>query len=186
MKQKFCQLTYCVALMLSACTVAPSDTQMAENGNTIIRYKENADAVAQYNLARMYYDEGDFVQARWYRLAGDQGDLEALYNLGLMYYEGQGVGMNYPMANRLFRDVAEKARFDNGKRAVRALDMLGNSYSKGEGVDRDYVEAYKWYLLAEAQGHADAPSQMQALELFMTANQIADARRRALAFAGGN
>jgi TPR repeat protein len=90
------------------------------------------------------------------------------------------------MANRLFLEVAEKARFDEGRRAVRALDMLGNSYRKGEGVDRDYVEAYKWYLLADAQGHADAPSQMQALEQFMTANQITDARRRAWAFAAGN
>lgn len=93
--------------------------------------------------------------------------------------------MNYPIANRLFLEVAEKARFDDGRRAVRALDMLGNSYRKAEGVDRDYVEAYKWYLLAEAQGHADAPSQMQWLEQFMTASQITDAKRRASAFSEG-
>jgi TPR repeat protein len=135
----------------------------------------------------MVYDDGDFVQAaRWYRLAGDQDDLEALYNLGLMYHQGEGVTRDYRMANRLFQEVAEKARFDEGRRAVRALDMLGNSYRDAEGVGRDYVEAYKWYLLAAAQGHASARSQMQAIEQFMTASEIVAARRRATAFAAAD
>ena len=33
--------------------------------------------------------------------------------------------------------------------------MLGNSYRDGPGVQRDNVEAYKWYILCAAQGHRD-------------------------------
>ena len=33
--------------------------------------------------------------ARWYRLAADQGDADAQFNLGAMYAEGQGVPQDY-------------------------------------------------------------------------------------------
>ena len=83
------------------------------------------DALAQYGLARIYYDESDFVRAAyWYAKAGDQGDLEAIFNLGLLYYNGQGVAKDYGKANEQFLRAAIKGRSDTDGRTSRALDML--------------------------------------------------------------
>jgi TPR repeat protein len=148
---------------------------------------EKGYALAQYGIGQLSFEDKDFMRsAYWYQKAGNQGDLEALYNLGYMYHEGLGVEKDYRRANELFLTIARQGRFDEERRATKALDMLGNSYRKGEGVPRDYVEAYKWYLLAASQGHPDAPSQMRLLEPFLAAEQIADAKRRAEAFAKGN
>lgn len=45
---------------------------------------------------------------------------------------------------------------------------LGYLYEHGQGVALDYAKAYKWYELAEAQGHPRAPQSMDALARIMT------------------
>src|SRR5438874_3362321 len=127
-------------------------------------------ALAQYGIARLSYDDGDFAEAaRWYQKAGDQGDLDALYNLGYMYHEGQGVRKDYSKANQLFLEVADRGRFvEDGRRSYKAMDMLGNSYRSGETGQPDYVEAYKWYAMAAARGHPKALAQMQEVEKLLT------------------
>jgi uncharacterized protein len=50
---------------------------------------------------------------------------------------------------------------------------LGAQYGSGEGVAKDYVEAYRWRLLAAAQGDKIAKEAMTALENVMTSEQIA-------------
>jgi uncharacterized protein len=141
-------------------------------------------ALAQYSLARLLYDQRDFAQAaRWYEKAGNQGDIDALYNLGYMYHEGEGVARDYRKANELFLSVAAKGRFDEQRRGVKACSMLGRSYRYGEGVPRDYVEAYKWYLVAAVQGHPTAQADMKEIERFMSADEIAIAKKRVAAFA---
>jgi len=144
-------------------------------------------ALAQYGLARMSYDEGDFKEAaRWYEKAGDQGDLKALYNLGYMYHEGQGVARDYKKANALFLRVADQGRFEQeGSLSYKAMDMLGDSYRYGQGVSQDYVEAYKWYVLAAARGHPNATAQMQEVARFMTESHTTEAKERAKRFAEG-
>jgi TPR repeat protein len=38
--------------------------------------------------------------------------------------------------------------------------IFGLNYAKGEGVAKDYVEAYKWLLLSAAQGDEIAKKQI--------------------------
>src|SRR5437867_7412955 len=59
---------------------------------------------------------------------------------------------------------------------------LGLRYDKGEGVAKDYVEAYKWLLLAARQGDEDAKKNLTALESKLTPEQIADGQKRAREF----
>ena len=60
------------------------------------------------------YDEGEGVPqddaeaVRWYRLAAEQGDATAQYNLGLMYDEGEGVPQDDAEAVRWYRLAAEQ------------------------------------------------------------------------------
>jgi len=59
---------------------------------------------------------------------------------------------------------------------------LGLRYDKGEGVAKDWVEAYRWLLLAARQGDEDAKKNLTALESKLTPEQIADGQKRAREF----
>lgn len=56
---------------------------------------------------------------------------------------------------------------------------LGVIYTKGNGVRRDYVEAYKWFAIALAAGNIDAAAALVTITARMTKDQIAEAERRA-------
>jgi hypothetical protein len=53
----------------------------------------------------------------------------------------------------------------------------GASYATGQGVPQDYVEAYKWYNLAAAQGNTNAIKNRNGIVRYMTSSQIAEAQR---------
>jgi TPR repeat protein len=76
-------------------------------------------------------------------------DASAQYNLGVCYYNGEGVEKDYAEAVKWFRKSAEQGH------AV-AQYCLGVSYDKGEGVPQDYAEAVKWFRKSAEQGHAVA------------------------------
>ena len=45
---------------------------------------------------------------KWFRLAADQGDASAQYNLGFMYADGRGVPQNYAEALKWYRLAADQ------------------------------------------------------------------------------
>ena len=47
-------------------------------------------------------------RVKWYRLAADQGDASAQYNLGVMYHFGKGVPQNYAEAAKWYRLAADQ------------------------------------------------------------------------------
>ena len=51
-----------------------------------------------------------------------------------------------------------------------------------KGVRKDYVEAYKWYNLAAAQGNELAKNFKESVARRMTAEQIAEAQKRSADF----
>jgi len=59
---------------------------------------------------------------------------------------------------------------------------LGFMYYKGQGVAQDYVEAHKWWNLADANGEDKARKNLGIVEQKMTREQIAEAQRRASAW----
>ena len=81
--------------------------------------------------------------ARLHRLAAEQGDASAQFQLGRMYYEGWGVVQDYAEAVRWYRLAA-----DQGLAA--AQYNLGLSYGAGRGIPRDVVSAHLWWNLAAA------------------------------------
>ena len=52
------------------------------------------------------------------------------------------------------RFLAEEAKAKQGDAG--AQFMLGDCYYRGEGVEKDFAEAVKWYRKAAAQGDASA------------------------------
>jgi len=52
---------------------------------------------------------------------------------------------------------------------------LGLAYGGGQGVNKDYVQAYKWFDLAALQGNTNAVSARDQLSRLMTSEQLAQA-----------
>ena len=114
-------------------------------------------AFAQHILG-LWYDTGnygvpedDIEAVRWYRFAAEQGWVNAQYNLGLMYADGEGVPEDDEEAVWWYRLAAEQGY-------ASAQTILGLMYANGEGVPEDLVLAYMWYNLSAAQGNPRARS----------------------------
>lgn len=100
----------------------------------------------------------------------EQGDVNAQYNLGESYDDGQGVPEDDVEAVKWWRKAAEQGH-------AKAQFSLGIAYALGQGVPRDYVLSYMWSNLAVAQGHKNANAVKWRLSKEMTREQIAVAQK---------
>ena len=89
----------------------------------------------------------DLEAFKWYRKAAEQGHAGAQCMLGWMYYRCENFGASGPYdpeeAAKWFRKAAEQGDAE-------AQLELGRMYGNGEGVPKDEVEAYAWFLVAKA------------------------------------
>ena len=100
------------------------------------------------------YNRKDYKTA--YKLLlplAEQGDAAAQYNLGLMYYTGQGVPQDYKEAVKWYRLSAEQG-YAEGQYNLGVIYHEGQGV--GQGVPQDYIEGLKWYRLAAKQGFTNA------------------------------
>ena len=154
--------------------------------NDLDAFRAKADqgnVMAQFNLGLMY-EKGLVVPQdhnkaiKWYLKAADQGHVGAQYKLGCMYCECEGpscecegpsVIKDYNEAIKWYRKAADQGH-------AGAQYKLGLMYSNGEGVLRDYVQAYLWIHLAAVQGEKNANNYKRYLRTLMTPEQISEAR----------
>jgi len=96
------------------------------------------------------YLKGDYQAAfeEWLPLA-ELGDVEAQYNLGVMYDEGTSPEPDLGKAAEWYRKAAEQGFVD-------AQANLGMMYYHGQGVSRDLEEAARWLQLASERGDTEA------------------------------
>ena len=142
------------------------------------------------------------------RAKASLGDASAQFNIGVMYYEGQGVQQDYNQAAAWYAKAAEQGdakaqtnlgmMYEKGQgvqqdfnQAVawyrkaaeqghtKAQFNLGVMYKKGQGVPQDYAQAYMWVNLAAAQGVEDAVRMRDNLVKKLTASQIEEGQRLA-------
>lgn len=168
----------------------------------------NSVVVIAANLDKGFeaYKSGDFetALAEW-TLPAEQGNAQAQYNLGFMYYHGEGVSQNDEIAVMWFSKAAQQgyayAQTDlgtmyllgrgvpqNDKTAVmwytkaaeqghaQAQSNLGDMYFDGDGVLTDYVRAYMWANLASYNGNKKSPENKKKFAKKMTSSQIAKAQ----------
>ena len=81
--------------------------------------------------------------------AAEQGNTEAQYELGRMYFLGRDVAKNATEAEKWYQKAANQGN-------AKAQNELGNLYYTGLNVTRNYSEAIKWYQKAAEQGIASA------------------------------
>ena len=138
------------------------------------------DSTSRFNLGFEYYQKEDYEAALvWFKLAAEQGFANALYNLGVMYDQGQGVAQDYKEAVRWYRKAAEQGH-------ASSQFILGSMYDDGRGVPQDYFQAHLWYNLAASQltgeDRETAVKSRDTIAEIMTAEQIAEAQRLAREF----
>ncbi|MGZ5891612.1 MAG: tetratricopeptide repeat protein [Caldimonas sp.] len=172
----------------------------------------HAAAADEFESGLRAYNKHEWIQAaQLLRKASDRGDARAQVAPGLMYSKGEGVARDDRRAVELFRLAAGQSHpiaqyslasaYANGKgvaqdfaqarswyeRAAqqglaRAQLNLGVLYYNGNGVARDFVEADKWFVIAGTHGATEAAGARSEVESRMTAEQIAEATKRATAW----
>ena len=83
------------------------------------------------------------------RAEAEKGDAQAQDDLGIRYWAGQGVALDYGEAVKWWREAAEQNH-------AAAQYNLGICYCLGQGVATNYEEAEKWLRKAAEQNHAQA------------------------------
>jgi uncharacterized protein len=165
------------------------DKKLSQDQDTILQAvrtrAENGDPEAQFELGLAFASSGDRFDsseaARWYLKAAEQSHVRAQYNLGLMYLKGQGVARDKALS-RLWMSKAANlgdagAQYEFGMREHRlSLD------ESSEFALELKIEAYKWLLLAAAQGYGDSEIGCDFVAMDLTHSGVIEGKRRASAF----
>ena len=87
------------------------------------------------------------------RQKGEQGNAEAQFELGFLYFSGNKVVQNFAEAVKWWQKAADQG-------VAQAQLDLGVMYQNGIGVARDVAQAVQWYRKAADQGHPTAQSNL--------------------------
>ena len=88
--------------------------------------------------------------------AAKLGDIEAQFDLGVMYDTGKGLEQDFTAAVRWYSEAAEQGH-------AKAQFNLAVMYDKGQGVKQDYAEVAHWYRKAAERGHVQAQYNLATL-----------------------
>ena len=133
-------------------------------------------AAADFAKASIAINKGDYATAyKELKPLAEQGNVRAQFNIALMYDNGLGVPLDYHEAEKWYRKAAEQGLAD-------AQHNLAVIFAGGKDIPQDLVKAYLWFDLAAASGMDTAKSNRDITASNMTAEQIAEAQRRARAW----
>ena len=115
-------------LLLLPCTVALAD------------YEDGVEAAFS----------GDYDTAfKEFTIAAEEGLSLAQYNLGILYFTGQGVEQNFDEAFEWTKRAAEQGHLN-------AQFNLGSLYLDGQGTQVSVLEGVNWFTQAAKNGHANS------------------------------
>jgi len=128
---------------------------------------------AEFKRGMSAYDSGAFGKAAqiWGRLA-ENGSANAQSGLGLLYYTGSGVPLDYARARKLFVAAAKR-------NVPQAQMFLSFMYRYGEGVRQSYILSYMWCDLAVSAGHPSAIYVCQNIAEYINGDEVLQAQRLA-------
>lgn len=120
----------------------------------------------------------DNVEAmRWYHLAADKGNEEALCFIGNMCETGQGVRQDFAEAMQWYLRAAELGN-------AGAIFNIGMMYNRSQGVSIDARELYFWFYLSSTyplpqEQSTHAQKAIEALTTKLSPESIAEIKQRA-------
>ena len=132
-----------------------SETILNGISSVINKLDETDSASSNENLSDERQDFGsDFYS--FIDLA-EEGDADAQFNIGDLYYNGIGVDEDDKEAFVWYHKAAKQGHAD-------AQYNLADMYYIGQGVEEDDKKAKKWYRKAAQQGHTDAQVALHKIE----------------------
>jgi TPR repeat protein len=154
---------------------------------TVHSLAQSGDSEAQFSLGTMIArsgDRSDYAEAaQWYLKAAEQNHALAQFHLGIMYLKGQGVPRDQTLSQMWMRRAAElgdaSAQYEFGMRQHRL------SMDTGEGAQELKTDAYKWLLLAAAQGYSGSETGCDFVSMDLTHAGVIEGKRRAKIFKSG-
>ena len=115
------------------------------------------------------YKRGNYELAfKRFKDLAERGNVNAQFNLGVMYRQGQGTAQDDKKAVGWWTKAAEAGHID-------AQDNLGLRYARGQGVAQDWVQADKWFTIAAIGGNQTAANNKKVVEVHMAPDKIAEA-----------
>ena len=121
-------------------TISPKSDK--EHTKRLLRRAEANDPVALQHLGQLRYDEEDYENAfRCYTRAAEEGDVNASFRLGSMYWEGKFVEMNMAKCISHFETAA-----------IRGHDMARYMLGGCEWVMERFDRAVKHWVISASLG----------------------------------
>ena len=107
-------------------------------------------ALADYEDGVEAAFSGDYDTAfKEFTIAAEEGLSLAQYNLGILYFTGQGVEQNFDEAFEWTKRAAEQGHLN-------AQFNLGSLYLDGQGTQVSVLEGVNWFTQAAKNGHANS------------------------------
>lgn len=107
---------------------------------------------------------------RLYQDSAENGDMNAQYQLGLLYLTGNGALQDFPEAAKWLKLAAEQGY-------GLAQYELGMIYRSGYGLPTDHVQSYVWLNLAAAAGVQQAVTARDEVMRSLSSKQLAQAQK---------
>ncbi|MCK9154923.1 MAG: sel1 repeat family protein [Paludibacteraceae bacterium] len=102
-------------------------------------------------------DKRDSIGAyKCYKEVADKGYAVGKYKEAVCHLDGIGVEKDSAIAQKIFNETFKLLMKDS--KNIRAWRYLGDCYYNGDGVEKNYTQAVKWYSKATEKG--DAISQL--------------------------
>ena len=99
------------------------------------------------DIGYKYYQKGNYEKAlKIWAVEAEEGNQEAFYYIGLLYFLGNGVEKNLPLAF----EYCQKAAVMGSPRAQNNLAFM---YMNGLGVEKSYIDSYVWASVAIKNGY---------------------------------
>lgn len=93
---------------------------------------------------------------RWHERAASKGNADAMFELYVLYANGEGIEPQPELALDWAMRAAEAGN-------IRAMYNLGTFYATGNGVERDPARSLKWYKKAAEAGHGRAAATVSVM-----------------------
>ena len=107
----------------------------------------STDVLSDNDIGYKYYQKGNYEKAlKIWAVEAEEGNKEAIYNIGLLYFFGNGVEKNLSLAF----EYCQKSAFMGSPRAQNNLAFM---YNRGLGVEKSYINSYVWALIAIKHGY---------------------------------
>jgi len=130
---------------------------------TLVEIAEAGDVWSINYLANSAIRNEDFVNAyRWYFEGDKLDDQESTYQLGLLYYKGEGVKQDFGESYYKFEKAALKGHSES-QFYIGKFHHFGNGSYFGSPVKKDYFKALEWYTLSANQNNNKAQNNIGIL-----------------------